>query len=541
VFEGTYSQNITVSYSGKESGSVSLSLKMKKVVLTSPTVSIATSAENVKQNSFDISGSITATGGSQIISYGHCWNTSGNPTINDKHTDLGTTDQILTFKSTADNLSTYTTYYVRAYAKNAQGITYSDVISVTTQDVASDKWDGNIASSFEGGSGSYADPYIVKTGGQLLLAKNYSDKYFELGGNIDLDNHNWLPYEFSGTLNGAGYLISNLNITGRSTDKQGLFSTLSGKVSNLTIKAVSISANNNYIGTVAGSLSGTISNCVVYVKQITGNNGVGGVVGYASDGSNISSCKVLPSASSGIVSGNEYIGGICGYVQSEYKAISIVESLVNINLKGATNVGGITGLLHTRNYQCDISKCGYEGSISGEQYLGGIVGGSYGGKPLVISQSYSDIKITAEKGYSGGIRGSSGDIYSPVTIISCYAKGEINCSGTLSIGGIMGQRSQSGGNSDYLIYHSYSTVTSSQGNEFDGFSTCGWSYDSATVSTMRSSRTTNCKVECLDIAAFMKDCYSEFSSHWNYSNTWLWTGSINGATKTVKCPKLSWQ
>lgn len=537
--EGTYSQNITLSYSGKESGTTNLAIKMKKVVLSAPSVSIASSGENIKQNAFDISGSITATGGSQITGYGHCWNASGNPTINDKHTDLGTTDQILTFKNTADNLSTYTTYYVRAYAQNAQGITYSDVISVTTQDVASDKWDGNIATSFASGSGTYIDPYIIKTGGQLLLAKNYSDKYFELGGNIDLDNHNWLPYEFSGTLNGAGYSISKLNITGRSTNEQGLFSSLSGRVNNLTIKAASISANNNRIGAIAGSLSGTISNCVVYVEKITGNSCVGGIVGYASDGSNISSCKVLASSSSAIVRGNEYVGGICGYVQSSYKTITIAESIVSINLKGSTNVGGITGFLSTSYNQCDISKCGYEGSISGEQYLGGIVGRSQGAKPLVISQSYSDIKITADKGYAGGIRGSSGDVYAEVTIISCYTKGEINCSGTLSIGGIMGQRNQSGGSSSYLIYHSYSTVTSSQGNEFNGFSTCGWSYDCATVSTMDSSRTTNCKVECLDIAAFMKDCYSEFSSHWNYSDTWLWTGLINGTTKTVKCPKLS--
>lgn len=541
VSEGEYNQNVTISYSGKTSGSVNLSVKMKKVILSAPTVSISGSAYNINQTSFDITGNISATGGSQVTNYGHCWNTIGNPTINDSKTDLGTTNAICTFNSTANNLNTYTTYYVRAYAKNAQGIAYSEQIAVTTQDVASDKWDGNIASSFAGGSGSYADPYIIKTGGQLLLAKNYSDKYFELGGNIDLDNHNWLPYEFSGTLNGSGYSISNLNITGRSNDKQGLFSTMSGKVSNLTIKSASISANNDYIGAVAGSLSGTIYNCVVYVKRISGNNGVGGLVGYSLDGSNISSCKVLSSESSSIVSGNSYVGGICGYVHSDYESISIVESFVKTNLMAVSNVGGITGMLCTRNYQCDISKCGFEGTITGEQYIGGIVGGSYGGKPLVISQSYSDVKIIAEKGYAGGIRGSSGDLYAEVTIIACYAKGEINCSGTLSIGGIMGQMTQSGGSSNYLIYHSYSAMTSSQGNDFNGFSTCGWSYDSATVSSKESSFTTNCKVECSDIATFMKDCYSDYSSCWNYSNTWSWSGSINGATKTVKCPKLSWQ
>ena len=541
VSEGDYNQNVMISYSGKSSGSVTLAVKMKKVELSSPEVSISGMAENITQTSFGISGNIVSTGGSLVTNYGHCWNTTGNPTIEDTKTDLGTSDAICPFMSSVDNLNTSTTYYVRAYAKNAQGVAYSEQIAVTTEDVASDKWDGNIASSFSGGSGTYADPYIIKTGGELLLVKDYRSSYFELGGNIDLNNHNWLPFAFEGTLDGKGYIISNLNISGRTENGQGLFSSLSGKVRDLTLRMVSINSSNDCIGAIAGTLSGTISNCSVYVKKIVGGSYVGGLVGKSTDGCSIVSCNVFLSESTSNISGNYYVGGICGYVESEWEAIQISGCKVNVNLKGAESVGGIVGMFHTRESECEVTKCGFSGSISGEQYLGGVVGESSGGEALIISQSYGDIQITAEKGYAGGIRGSSGDVYANVTIISCYAKGHINCFGTLSIGGIMGQRGQSGGINNYSIYHSYSVVTSSQDVDFDGFTTCGSSYESATISNYDNGRTTDCKVACTDITTFMKECYSEYSSHWDYDKNWSWSSSVAGETITVRCPKLAWE
>lgn len=168
---GTCSQTVHITYKSNVQGNSTITLNIAKVKLTSPTVKIAPNAINVTQNSFDIVGEITATGGSEITNYGLCWSLTQNPTINDYHSSNGSTQEIGEFTTTASNLSVGTTYYVRAYATNAQGTAYSSQIIVSTQDIESNKWDGKIAETFAGGNGTAGNPYEIETGGQLLLMK----------------------------------------------------------------------------------------------------------------------------------------------------------------------------------------------------------------------------------------------------------------------------------------------------------------------------------------------------------------------------------
>jgi hypothetical protein len=157
-------------------------------------------------------------------------------------------------------------------------------------------WNGSKATSFSSGAGTMWDPYIITTGGQLLLAKDYFGKYFALGGNIDLNNKNWLPFSFSGTLDGKGYEISNLYIE-RTDDYQGLFSQCSGTVSNLTVKNVLIDApQSDYVGVISGS-GGTFTNCKVIFgvsSSVTGDRYVGGIAGY---GASMVRCSVESTSS----------------------------------------------------------------------------------------------------------------------------------------------------------------------------------------------------------------------------------------------------
>ena len=281
---GTHSQNIMIEYSGKETGTEALLIKMSKVELSTPTVTTAYSATNIEESSFNIEGTITATGGTQITSYGHCWSTTENPTINDQCTNLGMTDKIGAFKSTIEGLLVNTTYYVRAYATNSQGTSYGEQTIVQTLTQDADIWNGQIASSFAGGSGTAVDPYIIKTGGQLLLMKEFEREYFKLDNDINLNNNNWLPIDFGGYLNGNGHTIYNLKVT-RNIDNQGLFSTLSGRVENLRINGVNIQASqNSNIGALAGEArNATIKNCEVLIDNtIIGRNNVGGLIGLFS-------------------------------------------------------------------------------------------------------------------------------------------------------------------------------------------------------------------------------------------------------------------
>lgn len=88
-----------------------------------PTLSTA-SVSSITGNSAVSGGTITDTGGSDIVERGVCWSEEQNPTIADPHTDDGTGGG--GFISTLTGLDGYTVYYVRAYAKNSEGYGYGN-------------------------------------------------------------------------------------------------------------------------------------------------------------------------------------------------------------------------------------------------------------------------------------------------------------------------------------------------------------------------------------------------------------------------------
>jgi hypothetical protein len=75
-------------------------------------------------------GNISSQGSSSIIAKGVCWSTSINPTINNSLTNNGTGNS--NFSSSMNSLSQNTTYYLRAYATNANGTAYGNQITFIT-------------------------------------------------------------------------------------------------------------------------------------------------------------------------------------------------------------------------------------------------------------------------------------------------------------------------------------------------------------------------------------------------------------------------
>ena len=100
---------------------------------TQPTVS-TNPISNITLNSAECGGNVTSDGGATVTERGICWaqaNVTNRPTLsnNSVRANVGGTGS---FTCTMSGLSSNTSYFVRAYAKNSVGISYGDSISFTT-------------------------------------------------------------------------------------------------------------------------------------------------------------------------------------------------------------------------------------------------------------------------------------------------------------------------------------------------------------------------------------------------------------------------
>jgi len=97
-----------------------------------PTVS-TTAITGITTSTAVSGGIITDKGGANVTERGVCWNTTGDPTIDDNLTvDTWDDSVTLSFTSNLSELSPNTLYYVRAYGINVGGTGYGDTVSFTT-------------------------------------------------------------------------------------------------------------------------------------------------------------------------------------------------------------------------------------------------------------------------------------------------------------------------------------------------------------------------------------------------------------------------
>ncbi len=94
----------------------------KELVL--PTVT-TTAISGITPSSAQCGGNVTSDGNATVTARGVCWSTSQNPTISDPKTEDGTGTG--SFTSSITGLTPNTLYYVRAYATNSKGTSYSDI------------------------------------------------------------------------------------------------------------------------------------------------------------------------------------------------------------------------------------------------------------------------------------------------------------------------------------------------------------------------------------------------------------------------------
>ena len=291
-------------------------------------------------------------------------------------------------------------------------------------------WDGSVADSFAGGSGTTEDPYQIENGAQLALLAKQADngetgyKSYVLTRDIDLGNKPWTPIGtkrlaycvFEGDFDGGGHAVTNLFVDTRApegysdTAYAALFGYVdlgtirnlfvSGRVQSTGCKTIMAGGIAGFIGgTTTNSESGTesgslISGCIfagsVSVKAEETDSGrayayAGGIAGNIGHANEVLNCQ-----NNGEIycesSHQVYVGGIAGSNSGSVfncrstgnvTGISAVTTFLSGGQGYMNYVGGIVG----RNYgylnSPAISNCLNAGAVvgkGGELYAGGIVG-----------------------------------------------------------------------------------------------------------------------------------------------------------------------
>ena len=96
---------------------------------TPPTV-MTTGVANVSYLSATVNGSVVYIGGALVAAKGFCYATTPDPEMSDSHVHAGNGTGV--FTAVITGLDPESTYYVRAYALNEYGVSYSSSLTVTT-------------------------------------------------------------------------------------------------------------------------------------------------------------------------------------------------------------------------------------------------------------------------------------------------------------------------------------------------------------------------------------------------------------------------
>lgn len=312
---------------------------------------------------------------------------------------------------------------------------------------ASQNWTDYAADSFDGGEGTYENPYEIRTAEQLAYLASqvnkgistYTDKYFILTADIDLaksDLNNkellWTPIRsFRGNLNGQNHTIANMKVNS-SSNYAGLFGSVNGKIINLQLKDAVVNTTGDYAGVLAGNASpAEIRNVHVLSGEVEGDVYVGGIVGkFAGDGSlsdayTLSRYDMDRCSSKAAVTGAGGVGGLVGSACQNTKTtssqacdrgkiqISNCYATGDVTLKSGTSsskyagalVGMAGGISYSRITNCYASGTVYVVSGRG---VGGLIGdpwGDYDVKDVIVSNNVvltPEITGTMASGYSAG-------------------------------------------------------------------------------------------------------------------------------------------
>jgi hypothetical protein len=283
-----------------------------------------------------------------------------------------------------------------------------------------------------------AQIFIDNTSELEAIQNNLSGNYI-LGGNInalgsDFNSIGSAANPFTGTLNGNGHTISNLDINSTATYANpyaayvGLFAYNTGTIENVGLTNLTVTASQGYdVGGLAGRNGGNILNSYT-TGSVSGNAGPAPGVGVA-------------------------VGGIAGY---SYGTVTNSYSLANIATPSTGvpySIGGVAGinfgLIAQSHAGGAVSAPGNNGLF--EANVGGLVGDNgdyYYGPHASIQQSSATGSVTA--GPNSNVGGLAGLNYGGLTLNS-YAQGAVHGGDGSLVGGLVGNNYHGNIQSSYSV------------------------------------------------------------------------------------------
>ncbi len=244
------------------------------------------------------------------------------------------------------------------------------------------------------GNGTEADPYIIRTGAELVEIGGSAGGvgYITLANDIDLSAYagqqTCIIKKLTGKLDGAGHKITGLSLKGgkgtwAATILTGLIGELSGNVENLTISdAVITGANSsNYVGTLAAYIpAGSevyINNCAVTgtiagPTSYTSNLYIGALIGYAKYVSGSETTVSFNNCISDVdntCSGTLNSGGVMGLIE-DYVVLNVSCCAVLGDVAAYSSACGILGIYKGSNAALNISNSYFGGKLSGRSKCG---------------------------------------------------------------------------------------------------------------------------------------------------------------------------
>jgi hypothetical protein len=259
------------------------------------------------------------------------------------------------------------------------------------------------ATLFSGGEGTEADPYRIEDATDLALINSYLDSYFIQISDIDLTgaggDTGWVPigsaeFPFTGSYNGDGFSISNVEITNLVADginEVGLFGVVDGgDLSNMNVASTNTGITGAQgTGILIGQLrSGTVTRCHTS-GFVSGDTRTGGLIGDMESGT------VHQSSSSATVSPERSrAGGLVGIMSdSDREGIEAAESIVSESFatgnvtSGSSRVGALVGSV---NDLATVENSYATGSVTAPNRASAIIGRLDG----VLTNTYGTGNVT---------------------------------------------------------------------------------------------------------------------------------------------------